>query len=185
MSVLSSLGEKTSDAEQSSGASAKLLTVAHHHIGQERTTKRRCQVWWVEGFALYFSSVHGWMGMAVWVNVFTMPFLCADSGPWRKMSRAWPAMSAITTCLVSWAVCCSFSFFVLFEECAWVYGKGCVNERLYYAILVRRLWTVEKDVQGVTSSIRGNNIRHHVSESPGVSLESCWSQAGKGYCGSC
>ena len=37
------------------------------------------------------------MGMDVWVNVFTMPFLCADSGPWRKMSRAWPAMSAITT----------------------------------------------------------------------------------------
>ena len=38
-----------------------------------------------------------WMGMDVWVNVFTMPFLCADSGPWWKMSRAWPAMSAITT----------------------------------------------------------------------------------------
>ena len=37
------------------------------------------------------------MGMAVWVNVFTMPFLRADSGPWSKMSRAWPAMSAITT----------------------------------------------------------------------------------------
>ena len=37
------------------------------------------------------------MGMDVWVNVFKKPFLCADSGPWRKMSRAWPAMSAITT----------------------------------------------------------------------------------------
>ena len=37
------------------------------------------------------------MGMDVWVNVFTMPFLCADSGTWRKMCRAWPAMSAITT----------------------------------------------------------------------------------------
>ena len=37
------------------------------------------------------------MGMDVWVNVFTMPFLRADSGPWRKVSRAWPAMSAITT----------------------------------------------------------------------------------------
>ena len=31
------------------------------------------------------------------MNVFTMPFLCADPGPWRKMSRACPAMSAITT----------------------------------------------------------------------------------------
>ena len=31
------------------------------------------------------------------MNVFRMPFLCADSGPWRKMSMAWPAMSAITT----------------------------------------------------------------------------------------
>ena len=37
------------------------------------------------------------MGMDVWVHVFTTPFLCADSGPWRKMSRAWPAMSAIMT----------------------------------------------------------------------------------------
>ena len=44
-----------------------------------------------------FRSTHGWMGMDVWVNVFTMPFLCAYSGPWRKMSRAWPAISAITT----------------------------------------------------------------------------------------
>ena len=38
-----------------------------------------------------------------------------------------------------------FSFFV-FEECAWVDGNGCVSEWLYNAILVRRLWTVEKDV---------------------------------------
>ena len=48
-------------------------------------------------FLPYFRSVHGCMGMDVWVNVFTMPFLCADSAPWRKISRAWPAMSAITT----------------------------------------------------------------------------------------
>ena len=48
-------------------------------------------------FLRFFSSVHGCMGMDVWVNVFAMPFLCADSGQWRKMSRAWPAMSAITT----------------------------------------------------------------------------------------
>ena len=44
-----------------------------------------------------FRSTHGWMGVDVWVNVFRMPFLCADSGPWGKMSRAWPPMSAITT----------------------------------------------------------------------------------------
>ena len=66
-------------------------------LDRKRTRKGRHDVWWVEGFALCFSSVHGWMGMDVWVNVFTMPFLRADSGPWRKMSRAWPAMSAITT----------------------------------------------------------------------------------------
>ena len=35
---------------------------------------------------------------------------------------------------------------VVFDECAWVYGNGCVSECLYNAILVRRLWTVEKDV---------------------------------------
>ena len=48
-------------------------------------------------FLPFFRSVCGRMGMDVWVNVFRMPFLSADSGPWRKMSRAWPAMSAITT----------------------------------------------------------------------------------------
>ena len=42
-------------------------------------------------------SMHGCMGTDVWLNVFTMPFLCAYSGPWRKMSRAWPAMSAVMT----------------------------------------------------------------------------------------
>ena len=72
-------------------------------LDRKRTTKRRRHFWWVERFAIVFClflflrSVHGWMGMDVWVNDFTMPFLCADSGPWRKMSRAWPAMSAITT----------------------------------------------------------------------------------------
>ena len=35
------------------------------------------------------------------MNVFRMPFLCADSGPWRTMSRAGPAMSAITTSSVT------------------------------------------------------------------------------------
>ena len=34
----------------------------------------------------------------------------------------------------------------VFEECAWVYGNGCVSECLLNAILVRRHWTVEKDV---------------------------------------
>ena len=31
-------------------------------------------------------------------------------------------------------------------ECTWVDGNGCVNGCLYDAILVRILWTVEKDV---------------------------------------
>ena len=34
----------------------------------------------------------------------------------------------------------------LFDECARVYGNGCVSECLYNAIPMRRLWTVEKDV---------------------------------------
>ena len=50
------------------------------------------------------------------MNVFTVPFLSADSGPWRKMSRACPAMSAImassgTTCLSH-------------QESAWGAGNG-------------------------------------------------------------
>ena len=35
-----------------------------------------------------FLSVRGCMGIDVRVNVFRMSFLRADSGPWRKMSRA-------------------------------------------------------------------------------------------------
>ena len=66
-------------------------------LNRKRTTKRRPHVWWVEGFALCFRSVHGGMGMDVWVKDFPMPFLWVDSGPWRKMSRAWPATNAITT----------------------------------------------------------------------------------------
>ena len=62
-------------------------------------------------FFSFFRSVHGCMGMDVWVNDFTMPFLCADSGSWRKMSRAWPAMSAITT---SWGFTCPSH-----QESAW------------------------------------------------------------------
>ena len=73
-------------------------------LDRKRTIKRRHHVWWVEvcfssfSFSFFFlNSVHGWMGMDEWVNAFRMPFLCADSGPWRKMSRAWPPMSAVTT----------------------------------------------------------------------------------------
>ena len=71
-------------------------------LDSKRTSKGRDHVWWVERFAIVFivfklRSVHGCLATDVWVNVFTMPFLCADSGKWRKMYRAWPAMSAITT----------------------------------------------------------------------------------------
>ena len=67
-------------------------------VDRKRTSKRRHHVWSVERFALSFSfsflrSVHGCIGMDVWVNVFTMPFLCVDPRPWRRMGRAWPATS--------------------------------------------------------------------------------------------
>ena len=55
-----------------------------------------------------------------------------------------------------------------------MYGNGCVSECLSNASLVCRLWTVEKDVYGLTCNVRDNDIiRLHVSESPGVSLGSC------------
>ena len=54
-----------------------------------------------------------------------------------------------------------------------MYGNVRVSECLDNAIVVRRFWTVEKDVLGVPSNIGENDIRHHVSESAGVSLESC------------
>ena len=229
-SVSTVLGEKATGVEQSRGASAKLPGRRHHHTGQEEYYRKKatCLVSW--GFCSLF-VLWGCMGMDVWVNVFTMPFLFADSGPWRKMSRAWPAMSAIMTSSGStcpshqesawWAAearqeqvivevvrkgtvagkCCSICWthlqmfsvsFVpeeasdveqcwggsaklpgrrppshwtgrgqvnegvmfselrvllfMYYECAWVYGNGCVSDCLYNAILVRRLWTVEKDV---------------------------------------
>ena len=53
-------------------------------------------------------------------------------------------------------------------------GNGCVSECLENAILVRRLWTVEKDVYDLTANVRENDIiRLHVSESLGVSLGIC------------
>ena len=55
-----------------------------------------------------------------------------------------------------------------------MYGNGCVSECLYIVILVRRLWTVENDVYGLTTSVRYNDmIRLHVSESTGFSVRSC------------
>ena len=48
-----------------------------------------------------------------------------------------------------------------------------MNVCLYDAILVRKLWTVEKDFYSLTWNVRHNDvISHHVSESPGVSLVS-------------
>ena len=45
-----------------------------------------------------------------------------------------------------------------------MYENGCVSECLCNAILVRRLWIVEKDVQGLTCNVRDNDImRLHVS----------------------
>ena len=92
------LGDKASEVEQV----PNILKVAHQHSGQEEDQymKASCLVSWTFCcccLCVFFRSVHGCMGMDVWVNDFRMPFLCADSGPWRKMSRAWPAMSAITT----------------------------------------------------------------------------------------
>ena len=98
-SVSTVLGEKASVVEQSWGASAKLpgLRPAPHWTGRAQVKERIMFSKLRILLFVCFRSTHGWMGMDVWVNVFTIPFLCADSGPWRKMSRAWPTMSAITT----------------------------------------------------------------------------------------
>ena len=57
---------------------------------RKRTSKRRHNVWWVEFFFFFFffffRSVHGCMGMDVWVNVLEC-YSCAQTGPWRKMSH--------------------------------------------------------------------------------------------------
>ena len=44
-------------------------------------------------------------------------------------------------------------------------GNACVSECLYDTNLLRRLWTVEKDVYGLTCNVRDNNIiRYHLLE---------------------
>ena len=112
-SVSTVLGEKASDVEKSWGAGAKL---AESHPPPQWTGRGqlnegimfdelRCVFhhFFLFFFFFFLRSVHGWMGMDEWVNVFRMPFLWADSGPWRKMSRAWSPMSATTT---SWDTTC-------------------------------------------------------------------------------
>ena len=145
-SVSTVLGGKALDVEQSWKHLPSFLAVAHYHFGQEEDswTKPSCLVSWGFSFFFFFfflGSVHGWMGLDVWVNIFAMSFLCADSGPWRKMSRAWPPISAITTSSVS--TCSSH------QESAWwaaearqekvivgVVGKGIVVGKCW-----RKCWT--------------------------------------------
>ena len=103
------LGKKASEVQQSWGAGAKL---SGHHPPAHWTGIGPVNegIMFVQEiillFLFLFSVFCFWrVCMAVWelmwVNVFRMSFFCTDSGPWRKMSRAWPAMSAITTTLGS------------------------------------------------------------------------------------
>ena len=98
-SVSAVLGVKASGMEQSWGASAKLpgLRAPTFWSGRGLLNER---VTFSELTVLQFVfgvCMGGWEWMCECKFVFTMPFLSADSGPWRRMSRAWPAMSAITT----------------------------------------------------------------------------------------
>ena len=89
-------------------------------------------------FLPFFRSVFGRVGMDVWVNVFRMPFLSADSGPWRKMSRAWPAKSAITTS--SGSTCPSH------QESAWgvleAIEEKVILETIRKGIVVWKCWSI-------------------------------------------
>ena len=95
-SVSTVLGEKASDVEQSRGAGAKLPgrgPPAHWTVtgaGKEGILFGELSVFFFCFCFLFLllKRVHGCMGMDVRVNVFTMPFLCANSGPCRTMSRA-------------------------------------------------------------------------------------------------
>ena len=64
---------------------------------------------------------------------------------------------------------------LLFVLVVWIEMDVIVNALpIKGAILVRRIWTVEKDVLRLISNVRDNDIiRLHVSESPGVSLGIC------------
>ena len=102
-SVSTVLGEKASEVEHSWGASAKLPESRPPPHWTGRVPQKERHIFSELSILLFVCvmSVHGWMGKDVWVNVFRMPFLCADSGKWRKMSRAWPAMPAMATSSVT------------------------------------------------------------------------------------
>ena len=63
----------------------------------KRATSWMHHVWWVLGFALRLFLECEWEWMCEWMYDFTMTVICADSGLWGKMSRAWPPMSAMKT----------------------------------------------------------------------------------------
>ena len=72
------------------------------------------------------------------MNVFTMPFLRADSGQWRKMSRARLPMSAIMTS--SGSTCPSH------QESAWGATEArqemVIVEVVRKAIVVGKCWSM-------------------------------------------
>ena len=102
-SVSTVLGGKASDVEQSWESSAKLPDRRPSPRWTGRGPANEGIMFGkLSAFFFFFRSVHRMcLGMDVWMNVFTMLFLCADSGPWSKMSRVWPPMSAITTSSVT------------------------------------------------------------------------------------
>ena len=167
-SVSTVLGGKASDVEQSWGASAKLPGRRQPpHWNRERTTKRRRHVWSVERFALSFSflrSVHGCMGMHVWANVFTMPFLCicqycprigekaseveqprgADGKlPGCHSPPHWTRRGLLNG--VMFGELRMLLFVCLRSVHEWMGMDVWVNVCLYAAIVLRSLWTVEKE----------------------------------------
>ena len=140
VSVSTVLGEKDSNVKQSWGAGAKFAGRRQpaHWTGRWQLNEG---VMFCELRVLLFvcfRSVHGCMGMDVWVNVFTLSFLCADSGPWRTMSMAWPPMSAMTTS--SGSTCPSP------QESAWWAAEArqerVIVEVVRKAIVVGKCWSL-------------------------------------------
>ena len=157
------------------------LAVAHHHSGTGRGQLNEGVMFGqlsITSWALSFSflrSVRGCVGMHVWVNVFTMPFLCifcqycprtggkaseveqprgADAKlPGRRPPTHWTRRGLLNEVMFGEL---RILLFVCFRSVhGWMGMDVWVNVCLYDAILLRRLWTVEKYVWGASAKLPG------------------------------
>ena len=133
------------------------LAVTHQHIVQGQLSKGDMFGELKVLLIVSFRSVHGWMWVDVWVNVHHSCAQTLDHGeswlgastklPGHRPPSHWTGRGQINEGILFGEL--SVLLFVCFRSVhGWIgyCGNGRVSECLENAILVRRLWTMEKDV---------------------------------------